>query len=303
MNQPQGDPVIKTLNMDYYAFTRKPEYKKLVKLFEDYDFELRIAGGAVRDILSGISSEKINDIDFATNATTEQMRTSFEANSIKMVHPKGEEHGTITAKINVGSNENCETYEITTLGSNSNERCYNNNKWKIDASLRDFTINSMFLDLNGNVYDYCGGYNDLKKGKVAFIGNPAARIKECPILIFRYFRFYGRFSQNPDKHDQETIDAIRNNAFGLKDVHGQHIRSEWEKILKGRYGCEMTLKLIECGVAQYCGLPQHPNTEEFKKIYRLQSSSHEFNLKKLLYSLLWYEDQKKEVKDRLYKSL
>uniref|UniRef100_A0A8C4Z6P2 Poly A polymerase head domain-containing protein n=1 Tax=Gadus morhua TaxID=8049 RepID=A0A8C4Z6P2_GADMO len=64
-------------------------------LFEKHQFELRIAGGAVRDLLSGKRPE---DVDFATTATPEEMKRMFQAAGIRMINNKGEKHGTITAR-------------------------------------------------------------------------------------------------------------------------------------------------------------------------------------------------------------
>ena len=74
-----------------------PELNTLVELFHKNGFELRIAGGAVRDLLM----DKVpNDVDFATTATPSQMKDLFEKEEIRMINNKGEKHGTITARIN-----------------------------------------------------------------------------------------------------------------------------------------------------------------------------------------------------------
>lgn len=74
-----------------------PELKDLIALFKKYNYELRIAGGAVRDLLMG---KQPHDIDFATTATPEEMKEMFELEKIRMINAKGEGHGTITARIN-----------------------------------------------------------------------------------------------------------------------------------------------------------------------------------------------------------
>ena len=74
-----------------------PELKELISLFKKHNYELRIAGGAVRDLLMGKQS---NDIDFATTATPDEMKEMFELEGIRMINARGEGHGTITARIN-----------------------------------------------------------------------------------------------------------------------------------------------------------------------------------------------------------
>jgi len=74
-----------------------PELRDLEKVFRRHGCELRIAGGAVRDLLS----EKLtSDLDFATTATPDQMKNMFEAENIRMINKRGEQHGTVTCRIN-----------------------------------------------------------------------------------------------------------------------------------------------------------------------------------------------------------
>ena len=86
---------------EFHALFTK-ELNDLIALFKKHDYELRIAGGAVRDLLMGKQS---HDIDFATTATPDEMKEMFELEKIRMIHTKGESHGTITCRINdkVGS--------------------------------------------------------------------------------------------------------------------------------------------------------------------------------------------------------
>lgn len=73
-----------------------PELKVLVDLFSKYEHELRIAGGAVRDLILG---KQAHDLDFATTATPTEMKEMFEKEGIRMINTKGEKHGTITCRI------------------------------------------------------------------------------------------------------------------------------------------------------------------------------------------------------------
>jgi len=74
-----------------------PELGELETLFRRHGYELRIAGGAVRDLLT----EKVpSDLDFATTATPDEMKRMFEMESIRMINRRGEEHGTVTCRIN-----------------------------------------------------------------------------------------------------------------------------------------------------------------------------------------------------------
>lgn len=87
----RDDPVIKKLDDPLFRFLFTPELKILAGLFKERNYELRIAGGAVRDILTGV---KPTDLDFATTATPDEMKTMFEEERIRMINNKGEKHGT-----------------------------------------------------------------------------------------------------------------------------------------------------------------------------------------------------------------
>ncbi|KAK6010383.1 tRNA nucleotidyltransferase/poly(A) polymerase family protein, partial [Ostertagia ostertagi] len=119
-----------------------PQLNILSNLFKKNNYELRIAGGAVRDLLMGIRPA---DVDFATTATPTEMKELFEREEIRMLHKRGEEHGTITCRI-----EDAENFEITTLRidlvcDGRRAEVQYTTDWQLDANRRDLTINSLFL--------------------------------------------------------------------------------------------------------------------------------------------------------------
>ncbi|XP_066597748.1 CCA tRNA nucleotidyltransferase 1, mitochondrial-like isoform X2 [Prorops nasuta] len=288
MIERRRDHCIGKFYMDEFKYTKREGFQNLVNIFDDHGFKLRIVGGAVRDMLLGKTPI---DIDFVTNATVIQMKLMFHRKYIATVHPKGEEHGTVTAKMN-----DKETYEITTLRINIEHRY--RDEWQMDASKRDFTINAMSLTLDGDVYDYFNGYNHLRKKKVIFVGDPVERIEEDYIRIFRYFRFYGKIAKHPYRHNPKVIIAIKETVKGLKDINGQRIWTEWKKILRGNFGMEMTLKLINCGAGQYCGLPFYPSRRRFRRIYQ-ECKDKKTETKRLLSSLLNNKGDRFELEKRL----
>ena len=175
---------------------------------------MRFAGGPVRDILSG---KEPKDLDFASTATPTEMKEFFEKEGIRVINALGEKHGTITARINEKEN-----YEVTTLRidkvtdgrraeveftkarskSLSILKCsmkiFFLQDWQLDASRRDLTINSMFLDMDGVLYDYHHGKQDLDAKKIRFVGDATQRIQEDYLRILRYFRFFGRIASDPN---------------------------------------------------------------------------------------------------------
>ena len=74
-----------------------PELEHLASIFRRYDHELRIAGGAVRDILTG---RRPGDVDFATTATPAEMLDIFHAEDVRVVHDRGAAHGTLMVRVN-----------------------------------------------------------------------------------------------------------------------------------------------------------------------------------------------------------
>uniref|UniRef100_A0A2C9JVM8 Poly A polymerase head domain-containing protein n=2 Tax=Biomphalaria glabrata TaxID=6526 RepID=A0A2C9JVM8_BIOGL len=236
-----------------------PELNCLKDLFKKYNYELRIAGGAVRDLLDG----KVPvDLDFATTATPAEMKEMFTKENIRMLNMNGEAHGTITARVNDKENFEITTLRIDVVTDGRKAEVEFTKDWMLDANRRDLTINSLFLDFEGQVYDYFNGIDDLKHHRIRFVGSAEQRIQEDYLRILRYFRFYGKIANDPDKHENETLDAIRNNAEGLKRISGERIWMEMKKILTGRYSAHIIQSMIQVGLGEYIGLPRANNFKE-----------------------------------------
>ncbi|XP_034538762.1 CCA tRNA nucleotidyltransferase 1, mitochondrial isoform X1 [Notolabrus celidotus] len=238
--------------------------KGLAEVFEKHQHELRIAGGAVRDLLSGKQPE---DVDFATTATPDQMKQMFQKAGIRMINNKGEKHGTITARLH---NEN---FEVTTLRvdvqtDGRHAEVEFTTDWQKDSERRDLTINSMFLGLDGTLYDYFKGYEDLQNRKVRFVGSAEQRIQEDYLRILRYFRFYGRVALEPDEHEPETLTAIRENCRGLSAISGERIWTELKKMVAGNHVAHLLELMYSLELAQYLGLPPDGNVEEMKRVWQ-----------------------------------
>lgn len=139
--------------------------------------------------------------------------------------------------------------------------------WETDALRRDLTINSMFLDLDGNLCDYFNGEADLRDKKVRFVGDATARIQEDYLRILRYFRFYGRIADDESAHETANLTAIRQNAHGLQGISGERIWTEIKKIVKGRHLVEILKVMVELGMFPYIGFPENPNLEELELVW------------------------------------
>ena len=187
--------------------------------------EIRYVGGCLRKILN---NETVDDVDLATNLEPEEVCKIFKKNNIKYFE-SGIEHGTITALIDN------EKFEITSLredvlSDGRHAEVKFSRDWKKDASRRDFTINSIYSDNEGNLFDPFNGKIDLKKGHINFIGDPDKRIKEDYLRILRYLRFFSNYSKH--QHQDEVIKKIKINIGGISKLSKERLLDELKKIAK-----------------------------------------------------------------------
>ncbi|XP_050405236.2 CCA tRNA nucleotidyltransferase 1, mitochondrial [Patella vulgata] len=291
----EGKLVTMKLDTPLFQNLFTPEMKQLVEIFNRHGHELRIAGGAVRDL---IMDKLPVDIDFATTATPDQMKELFENEKIRLINNKGEKHGTITARINDKENFEVTTLRIDVVTDGRHAEVQFTRDWQLDANRRDLTINAMFLGFDGTLYDYFHGREDLDQRKVKFVGNPEARIQEDYLRILRYFRFYGRIASNPNSHDAETLEAIRNNSQGLAGISGERIWMELRKIITGNYADYIMETMMSLGLTPYMGLPDKCNIKEFQRICQLTEGLSPLPMTRLS-ALLEDENQVYEVDQRL----
>ena len=187
--------------------------------------EIRYVGGCIRKI---INKEKVDDIDLATNLEPIQVCEALKKNNINY-YESGIEHGTITAIIDN------QKFEITTLRKDivtdgRHAKVEFSKNWKDDASRRDFTINSIYSDKDGNLFDPYDGKKDLEKGFVNFIGNADKRIKEDYLRILRYLRFFLNYSKQ--SHNLETIRTLKINIGRISKLSKERLFDELKKIVK-----------------------------------------------------------------------
>ena len=216
-------------NLKFENLKKKYEIKKIFNIFSNdlNNCQIRFIGGCVRKALS---NENIDDIDLAVDLTPEEVKLILKNNNIKFFET-GIEHGTITAKINN------EKFEITSLRRDI--KSYGRHadveftkKWYEDAARRDFSINCIYADLEGNLYDPFEGKKDLKNGKIKFIGNAENRIREDYLRVLRYIRFFLDYSNQP--HDLDIQKKILKNISGINKISKERLLSELEKIFRSK---------------------------------------------------------------------
>jgi poly(A) polymerase len=184
----------------------------------------RFVGGCVRDALLG---RAIGDIDIATPLVPEEVMRRLEAAGIRVV-PTGLAHGTVTA---VAAPRH---FEVTTLRRDvetfgRHARVAFTDDWAEDAQRRDFTMNALFLDPYGNVFDPVRGLGDLLAGRVRFVGDAATRIREDVLRLLRFYRFHAHYGKGAA--DAEARAACRALAALLPTLSGERVATETLKLL------------------------------------------------------------------------
>ena len=250
---------------------KKKEIKKLFLAIENYseDSEIRYVGGCVRKILN---NEIVDDIDFAVNLKPEECSAALKENNIKFFEI-GISHGTIIAVIDSYK------FEITSLRKDlitdgRHAKVAFTTDWQEDASRRDFTINAIFSDIHGNLYDPFDGKKDLEIGKIKFIGDADTRIKEDYLRILRYIRFFLNYSKI--EHNDKIRKIIKQNLNGISNISSERLLDEFKKLIIS----SSFLKLFKdpfCLELINLIFPQFKNLDIFKNLNKFA----EINIKKV----------------------
>lgn len=209
-----------------YNFLKDKLCMKIFSLLNEKEDTARFVGGCVRDSIIGL---KTNDIDIATKLNPEDVVKILGSESIKVV-PTGIDHGTVS----VFSKDF--NFEITTLRSDistdgRHAEVIFSDSWEEDSLRRDFTINSIYLKQNGELYDPHNGIQNLKDKKIIFIGNPDERINEDYLRILRFFRFNAFYGNNNLKLSSDSIKACTKNKNKIKKLSSERVQNEFFKIL------------------------------------------------------------------------
>ena len=210
--------------LDIKKIADNPEIFKIFDIVRNCGGVIRFVGGAVRDAIAG---RKSFDIDLSTDLSPEELLEACEDAGVKTV-PIGLKFGTLGVVINGN------VLEITSLRKDVSTDGRHavvefTDDWKEDASRRDLTINAVYADEKGNVFDYYDGISDLEKGLVRFIGDADQRIKEDYLRILRFFRFHSLFAKT--KYDKKALKACVDNREGLEKISIERIRDELIKII------------------------------------------------------------------------
>ena len=234
--------------------------------------EVALVGGVVRNIL--LNEKFLTDnfsFDLATNLKPAKLINIFGKN-IKYLD-EGLKHGTVII------NNNNYIFEVTSLRKDSSpsgrySSVIFHNSWKMDASRRDLTINAIYLDLDGNIFDPFDGVTDLMTGRVEFIGKMVDRLKEDYLRLLRYIRFYSKYSKF--EINEKKITIIKKYSKKIKILSKERIIDEQRKIFSE--DLEISLRSAEIMRKTNLDIECYGEKFEFSKI---------LELKKILTKLSW----------------
>ncbi|MBS0295570.1 MAG: CCA tRNA nucleotidyltransferase [Proteobacteria bacterium] len=185
----------------------------------------RFVGGCVRNTLMGRAAD---DVDVATKLTPDQTLKALTDANIRAV-PTGIEHGTVTAVIDHIP------YEVTSLRRDvetDGRRAVVafSTDWAEDAQRRDFRLNALYADLQGEVFDPVGGgIEDALEGRIVFVGDPETRLREDHLRNLRFFRFFAWYGSG--EPDPAGLAACRKLREGLRSLSAERISKELIKLL------------------------------------------------------------------------
>ncbi len=275
---------INKIKRNLFPFYKNKELRIIFnKIQEGYSPDIvtaRFVGGCVRKYLT---NEKIDDIDVATILSTKEIKDKFKDTNFK-VFETGVEHGTVTL---VSKNYKVELTtlrkDVKTDGRHAEVEYIDD--WKLDSERRDFTINAIYLDINGKVYDPQMGRFDLKNNNIKFIGDPQKRVEEDYLRIIRFIRFKIMYNSNVEI---TTSSAIKQNLNGIKKISKERILLELFKILD----LKNFVDINESNYLKEIFILIFPELDNLKRLDRLKKiCDHSQINKELLLAILLIDDK------------
>jgi poly(A) polymerase len=208
--------------------------------------EARVAGGTVRNALL---DEPVSDMDVATTEVPTRVVELARRAGLD-VHPTGLDHGTVTVVAKDGDGP--KPFEVTTLRIDvetfgRHAQVAFTDDWTADARRRDFTMNALYCDGAGTVYDPVGGFPDIIERRVRFVGEAEERIREDFLRILRFFRFQARYGHgDPDADGLAACVALQE---GLETLSAERVRQEMLKLLVASGAVPVLRVMVDTGIA------------------------------------------------------
>ena len=249
--------------LDMEKFIPNKQFRRVFRAVEKHGGVLRFVGGAVRDALAGVEGY---DYDLATDLSPDELMEACNDEGIKTV-PIGIKFGTLGVMVND------KLIEITSLRKDiktdgRHAEVEFTDDWLEDAARRDLTINAVYADEKGNVFDYFNGIEDLKNGIIHFIGKPEQRIEEDYLRILRFFRFYSKFGKTAI--DEKALNACIKNKDNLKKLSIERIRDELIKLARTKNFAKTLKIMFDNGILDYV-MPPSNNLDKLQHLIDMVS--------------------------------
>ena len=248
------------INLGIKKIRNETEVERIFQAINSFskNSEIRYVGGCIRKI---INKENYDDIDLAVNLNPIEVCDALREKNINF-YESGIEHGTITALINNNK------FEITSLRKDvdtdgRHAKVLFSQDWHEDALRRDFSINSIYADKEGNLFDPFNGKKDLESGNIIFIGNAEQRIKEDYLRVLRYIRFFLNYSKQT--HNPQVIKIIKKNLKGLSKISAERLLDEFKKLIKSKGFLKLPTDKICLNIINLI-FPQFKNINIFKNL-------------------------------------
>lgn len=231
-----------------------PHTAQVISLLQKAKIPVRIVGGAVRDMLRGLAPR---DVDLVADASPSMLIYLFQAHDWP-VDTGGIQHGTVKAVFGTGDSE--QKVDVSSLGYRISRHGHDfqikfTHSWEVDSGLRDLTINSMSMDVDGHVYDYQNGYADLKNQIVKLGPHADDSLLLDPAGMMRYFRALSQFTRPKVIH--KDLEFIKKQVHVLADVvDDKKVQMNMISILKSPHR-QNALKIM-CAMHVHKYLPYAP---------------------------------------------
>ncbi|MGB1910465.1 MAG: hypothetical protein ACPHTB_03030 [Candidatus Puniceispirillaceae bacterium] len=223
------------------ALRTHPLANRLFAFGREHNLDIRLVGGAVRNALAGWAAQTNNtiDLDFAVNLPAETFMALAEDAGF-LVIPTGLAHGTVTVLDGTDKAEVTQLrYDLDTDGRHA-EIGFTDD-WAEDANRRDFSINAIYLDGDGQLFDPAGGIADLAARRLCFIGDADRRLEEDYLRILRAVRFLSEYPEL-DMPSEDLV-AIRRHTQKLVSLSSERKTSELVRIFSGA-GVDRAVRLL-----------------------------------------------------------
>lgn len=225
------------------AWLQHPGTQALFRAFEQAGAAAFLVGGCVRNALLG---RRVEDIDIATPLTPESVTTIAENAGFRVV-PTGLSHGTVTIIAHDLPHE-VTTFRRDLRTDGRHAEVVFSTRIEDDAARRDFTMNALYATAAGEVIDPLGGLDDLRAGRLRFVGDAGARIREDYLRILRFFRFHAHYADPQGGFDAEGLAACAENSAGIETLSRERIGAEMRKLLLAPDPAPAVSTMAVCGI-------------------------------------------------------